>query len=43
MADLYKYVNPKNGKHSPLVSKEIYEIIKANADVSKKKIITTVF
>ena len=34
MTDLYEYVNPKNGKHSPLISKEIYEIIMANADVS---------
>lgn len=42
MADLYNYVNPKNGKHSPLISKQVYEIIKANADVSKK-VITIVF
>lgn len=34
MTDLYEYVNPKNGKHSPLISKEIYEIIMTNADVS---------
>ena len=39
MTDLYEYVNPKNGKHSPLISKEIYEIIMANADVSDTYII----
>ena len=37
MTDLYNYVNPKNGKHSPLISKETYDIIMANADVSGKK------
>ena len=37
MTDLYNYVNPKNGRHSPLISKETYDIIMANADVSGKK------
>lgn len=32
MTDLYNYVNPKNGKHSPLISKETHEIIMKNAD-----------
>lgn len=32
MTDLYNYVNPKNGKHSPLISKETHEIIMNNAD-----------
>ena len=36
MTDLYKYVNPRNGKHSPLISKETHEIIMNNADVSAK-------
>ena len=35
MTDLYNYVNPKNGKHSPLISKETHEIIMRNADVSE--------
>ena len=37
MTDLYNYVNPKNGRHSPLISKETYDIIMANADVSGEK------
>lgn len=39
MTDLYEYVNPKNGKHSPLISKEIYEIIMTNADTLNSAII----
>ena len=34
MDDLYNYVNPKNGKHSPLISKETRDIIKLHEDVS---------
>ena len=34
MTDLYNYVNPKNGKHSLLISKETYDLIMENADVS---------
>ena len=34
MTDLYEYVNPKNGLHSPLISEHIHKIIMANADVS---------
>ena len=30
--DLYNYVNPKTGKHSPIVSKSFLEIVKKNAD-----------
>jgi ribonucleoside-diphosphate reductase subunit M1 len=30
--DLYTYVNPKNNKPSPMISKEIYEIVMANAE-----------
>ncbi len=32
MTDLYEYVNPRTGKKAPLLSDEVYEIIKANAD-----------
>jgi len=34
MEDLHSYVNPKNGKHQPMISDEVYEIIKENGDVS---------
>lgn len=34
MEDLYNWVNPKTRKHSPMISKETYDIIKENADVS---------
>jgi len=30
--DLYNYINPKTGKHGPLISKEVYEIVKANGE-----------
>ena len=30
--DLYRYVNPKNGNPSPMISNETYDIIMANAD-----------
>lgn len=33
MDDLYNWVNPKTGKHSPMISPDIYKIIKDNADV----------
>lgn len=29
---LYEYINPKTGLHSPMISKETYDIICANAD-----------
>lgn len=32
MDDLYNYVNPRNKKPSPMLSKETYDIIMANAD-----------
>jgi hypothetical protein len=35
MDDLYKWVNPKTGKHSPMISKETHDIITKNADVSR--------
>lgn len=30
--DLYKYVDPKTGKHSPIVSENFFNIVKKNAD-----------
>ncbi|GAA5997694.1 ribonucleoside-diphosphate reductase large subunit [Rhodotorula paludigena] len=30
--DLYKYINPKNGRPSSMISKETYEVVMANAD-----------
>lgn len=39
MTDLYNYVNPKNGKHSPLISKETYDLIMENADRIDSEII----
>ncbi|TRZ09264.1 hypothetical protein HGM15179_017842 [Zosterops borbonicus] len=32
MEDLYTYVNPHNGKHSPMISKETLDIVLANKD-----------
>ncbi|BFZ24519.1 hypothetical protein BsWGS_27558 [Bradybaena similaris] len=32
MADLYNWINPKTGKHSPMISKETFDIIMKNAD-----------
>jgi ribonucleoside-diphosphate reductase subunit M1 len=30
--DLYNYVNPKNGKHCPMISDTTYKIVMQNAD-----------
>ena len=32
MADLYNYVNPRTGKKAPLLSEEVYKVIKKNAE-----------
>jgi len=32
MIDLYKWVDPKSGRHSPVISKSFLELVKANAD-----------
>ena len=32
--DLYNYMNPINKKHCPMVSKEVYDIVMRNAEVS---------
>jgi ribonucleoside-diphosphate reductase alpha chain len=31
MSDLHKYVNPRTGKHSPLLADDVFEIIQKNA------------
>ena len=33
MTNLHDYVNPRNGKHSPLISDECYDIIMEHKDV----------
>jgi ribonucleoside-diphosphate reductase alpha chain len=32
MGDLYNYVNPKTGKHSPIISESFYKIVQKHAD-----------
>lgn len=32
VSDLYNYVNPKNGVHSPMISKEVLDIVMENKD-----------
>ena len=32
MTDLYKYINPRNAAHCPLISKKTHEVIMKNAD-----------
>lgn len=32
MRDLYNYVNPKTGKHSPVISESFYQILQKHAD-----------
>ncbi|CAB3984038.1 ribonucleoside-diphosphate reductase large subunit [Paramuricea clavata] len=39
MKDLYEHVNPRNRKHSPLISKQTYDIIKKHEDVLNSAII----
>jgi ribonucleoside-diphosphate reductase alpha chain len=39
MEDLYTYVNPRNDQKSPLLSDEVYNIIKENADLLDSTII----
>lgn len=36
MEDLYNFINPLNGRHSPMISKETLDIILANKDVRKQ-------
>ena len=37
--DLYKYVDPKTGQKAPLISEEVYKVIKKNSDVLDSTII----
>ncbi|EJU03292.1 ribonucleotide reductase alpha subunit [Dacryopinax primogenitus] len=37
--DLYTYVNPKNGRHSPMIAKDIYDIVQENKEVLDSAII----
>ncbi len=39
MEDLYNYINPRTGKKAPLLSDEVYKIIKKNADKLDSSII----
>jgi Ribonucleotide reductase, alpha subunit len=39
MKDLHTYVNPITGKKAPLLSDEVYEVIKKNAELLDSKII----
>ena len=41
MKDLYNYVNPKTGKHSPIVSKSFMDIVEKNANDLDSAIIHT--
>ncbi|RSH77917.1 ribonucleotide-diphosphate reductase subunit rnr1 [Apiotrichum porosum] len=37
--DLYKWCNPKTGKHSPMISEEVYEVVQKHKDVLDSAII----
>ena len=39
MTDLYTYVNPRTGKEAPLLSDEVYDVIKKHKDVLDSSII----
>ncbi|MFP9114025.1 ribonucleoside-diphosphate reductase subunit alpha [Flavobacterium sp. RHBU_3] len=39
MTEMYHYVNPRTNQESPLISDEVYEVIKANAEILDSKII----
>ena len=39
MKDLFEYIDPKTGKHAPLLAEDVYEIIKKNSDVLDSTII----
>lgn len=39
VSDLFNYVNPKNGKPAPMISKETFDIIMSNADKLNSAII----
>ena len=33
MDDLYNWINPKTNKHSPMISKQLYDIVMKNSEV----------
>lgn len=37
--DLYRYIDPKNGKSAPLISDDVYEIVMKNADILDSAVI----
>lgn len=37
--DLYQWVNPKNGLHSPMISKEVYDIVMKHKDMLNSAIV----
>ncbi|KIY71664.1 hypothetical protein CYLTODRAFT_418565 [Cylindrobasidium torrendii FP15055 ss-10] len=39
--DLYNYVNPKNNKPAGMISKEVYDVVKANAETLDSAILYT--
>src|SRR5258708_10303143 len=39
MKDLFEYIDPKTGKHAPLIADDVYDIIKSNKDVLDSTII----
>ena len=39
MDDLYNYVNPRTGKKAPLLSDQVYKVIKKNSDKLDSSII----
>lgn len=39
MKDLYEYIDPRTGKHAPLVADDVYKVIEANSDVLDSSII----
>lgn len=39
MTDMYLYVNPRTGQKAPLISDEVYEVIKNNAEILDSMII----
>lgn len=37
--DLYNYVNPRNDRHSPMISKEVYDVVRAHKEVLNSAIV----
>lgn len=43
MEDLYNFVHPVTKRHSPMISKETYDIIMKNAEVRERQIVHPLF